>query len=136
MKIVFKKEFGQLVPYSKADKESLDDLLDHAVYEVDIKNMDIRTLQQNRALHKYFSILAGVLNSSGQYISKVIKADMPWSETGVKELLWRPMMKHKLNKSSTAKLTKEEITQVYEALDKALASRCGVSVGFPGKDEN
>ena len=36
MKIALKKEFGQLVPYSQADKEALDGLADGAVYEVDI----------------------------------------------------------------------------------------------------
>lgn len=135
MKIALKKEYGQLVPYSKADKETLDTLSDGAVYEVDIKNMDIRTLQQNRALHKYFAILASVLNNSGQEITKVIKVDTPWSETSVKELLWRPVMMQQLNKRSTAKLTKDEVSQVYDTLNRALSMRCGVSVEFPNREE-
>lgn len=135
MKIALKKEFGQLIPYSEADKKSLDTLSDGAVYEVDIKNMDIRTLQQNRALHKYFAILASVLNSSGQEITKVIKVDTTWSETSVKELLWRPVMMQQLNKRSTAKLTKEEVAQVYDTLNRALSLRCGVSVEFPNRAE-
>jgi len=135
MKIALKKEFGQLVPYSKIDKEALDSLADGAVYEVDIKNMDIRSLAQNRALHKYFSILASVLNNSGQEITKVIKVDTPWSAESVKELLWRPVMMQQLNKKSTTKLTKEEVTKVYDTLNRALSLKCGVSVEFPNSED-
>jgi len=135
VKIALKKEFGQLIPYSQADKEALDGLADGAVYEVDIKNMDIRSLAQNRALHKYFSILASVLNNSGQEITKVIKVDTPWSAESVKELLWRPVMMQQLNKKSTTKLTKEEVTKVYDTLNRALSLKCGVSVEFPNSED-
>ena len=135
MKLAFKKEFGQLVPYSKADKEALASLKDDAIYEIDIKNNDIRTLQQNKALHKYFTILASVLNSAGFEITKVIKVDTPWSAESVKELLWRPVMMQQLNKYSTTKLTKEEVTQVYETLNRALSLKCGVSVEFPNRED-
>jgi len=134
MKIALKKEFGQLVPYSQADKEALDGLADGAVYEVDIKNMDIRTLQQNKALHKFFSILAGVLNNSGQEIVKVIKVDTAWSDASVKELLWRPVMIQQLDKKSTTKLNKDEVSKVYDTLNRALSIKCGVSVPFPSED--
>jgi len=134
MKIAFKKEFGQLVPYSKSDKEAIDSLADGAVYEIDIKNMDIRSLQQNKALHKYFSILASVLNNSGQEITKVIKVDTPWSATSVKELLWRPVMMQQLDKKSTTRLTKDEVNKVFDTLNRALSLKCGVSVEFPSED--
>ena len=135
MKIAFKKLHGQLVPFSSEDYEALQNLKDGAVYEVDIKDMDMRTLQQNRALHKYFTILASVLNSAGYDITKVIQVEIPWSATSVKELLWRPVMKQQINKNSTTKLTKEEVTQVYDTLNRALAQRCGVSVEFPSREE-
>ena len=57
MKITFLKQHGQLAPYSAEDKTKLDKMADGAAYVVDIKNMDIRTLTQNKALHKYFELL-------------------------------------------------------------------------------
>jgi len=56
MKITFKKERGQLIPYSDEDYEQLSKLSD-SVYQVDVKNMDMRTLKQNSAMHKYFNFL-------------------------------------------------------------------------------
>ena len=50
MKITFLKQHGQLVPYSAEGKAKLDKMADGAAYIVDIKNMDIRTLAQNKAL--------------------------------------------------------------------------------------
>jgi len=134
VKIAFKKEFGVLVPYSKSDKEAIDSFDDGAVYQIDIANIDIRTIQQNKALHKYFSILASVLNNSGQEITKVIKIDTPWSATSVKELLWRPVMMQQLDKKSTTKLNKDEVTKVFDTLNRALSVKCGVSVEFPSED--
>ena len=135
MKITLKKEFGQLIPHSESDKEALDCIADGAVYEIDIKYQDMRTLQQNKALHAYFTILAGVLNNSGQEITKVIKVDTPWSAESVKELLWRPVMMQQLNKKSTTKLTKDEVTKVYDTLNRALSIKCGVSVEFPNNED-
>ena len=135
MKITFKKERGILIPYSDDDVKKLSSMADGAVYEIDIKNLDIRTIQQNKALHKYFTILASVLNSAGFEISKVIKVDTPWCAESIKDLLWRPVMKQQLNKNSTAKLTKEEVTQVYDTLNRALSLKCGVSVEFPSNDD-
>jgi len=135
MKIAFKKLHGQLVPFTDDDYEALQKLKDGAVYEIDVKDMDMRTLQQNKALHKYFAILASVLNSAGYDITKVIKVEIPWSVTSVKELLWRPVMKQQTDKSSTTKLSKDEVSQVYDTLNRALSQRCGVSVEFPSRDE-
>ena len=135
MKIAFKKIRGVLIPITDDDEKKLAQFADGAVYEVDIKNMDIRTLQQNRALHKYFTILAGVLNASGQYLPKVIRVDTTWTPERVKELLWRPVQEQMLGKRSTTKLTKEEVSQVYDVLNRALGERCGVSVEFPSRDD-
>ena len=73
------KQHGQLVPYSAEDKAKLDKMADGAAYIVDIKNMDIRTLAQNKALHKYFELLATELNSAGYSVAKTLKASVVWT---------------------------------------------------------
>ena len=105
------------------------------VYEIKSKKKDTRTALQNNALHKYFSMVAESLNLSGQYILKVIKIDLPWTKESVKELLWKSVQEQMLGKRSTTKLTKDEVTKVYDVLNRALGERCGVSVEFPSREE-
>lgn len=133
MKIVFKVEMGQLIPFSTNDKESLAKLKDR-VYEVDIKNMDMRTIKQNSAMHKYFAMLSSKLNEGGLSIAKTLKVDIEWTPTSVKDLLWRPIQEAVLDKKSTTKLNKDEITKVYDVLNKALGEKFGFSLEFPTRE--
>jgi len=133
MKINLKVENGYLLPYSAEDKEKVAELKD-GVYQVDIKDMDMRTLQQNSALHKYFTMLSSTLNEAGLTISKVIKVEVEWTPTSVKDTLWRPIQKTLIGKESTTKLKKNEITKVYDTLNLALSQKLGVSVMFPTRE--
>ncbi len=136
MKIaLIKTEDNALIPYSDDDRESLKKLKDGAIFETDIKNMDMRTLTQNRALHKYFSLLSENFNRGGLTVSKLLKVTVNWTPTAVKELLWRPIQEAVLNKKSTAKLNKDEVIKVYDVLNLTLSERYGVSVEFPSKDK-
>lgn len=123
-----------LIPHSKEDLEVLEKLQDGAIFEVDIKNMDMRTLTQNRAMHKYFSLLSEEFNKGGLTVSKLLKVTVSWTPAAVKELLWKPIQKAVLNKKSTAKLNKDEVIKVYDTLNLTLSERYGISVLFPNKD--
>ena len=91
-----------------------------------------RTSSQNRSLHLYFRLLAEALNGAGYEISKVIKTDMPWNERLIKELLWKETQKYVLGKESTTELNKlEDITKVYEVINRAIGEKTGVHVPFP-----
>jgi len=105
--------------------------IEDGVFDVKGKKQDIRTLQQNKAIHKFFSLLADELNSRELTIPKVLKIDTYWTETAVKEQLWRPIQQTMLNKKSTAQLKKDEISNVYDALNSALFHKLRVSVPFP-----
>lgn len=89
-----------------------------------------RTIRQNNALHKMFEILADELNDCGMYVSNVIKLDAPWNKDRVKELIWRETQKFMTGKTSTTELTTEEIDQVFEVIQKALAEK-GIELFFP-----
>ena len=104
---------------------------DDGVFDVKGKKQDIRTLQQNKAIHKFFSLLADELNSRELTIPKVLKIDTYWSRTAVKEQLWRPIQETLLNKKSTTQLKKDEISKIYDALNSALWHKLRVSVPFP-----
>ena len=93
-----------------------------------------RTDQQNRAIHKYFELVATALNDAGYPIRKTLqsyKAEIDWSKDTVKEIIWRPAQLAITGKSSTTELNKQEdVSKVYETCNRFLA-QLGVHVPFP-----
>lgn len=97
----------------------------------------VRTLPQNRAIHKYFTMLAESLNNAGLDVKKTMKhdVDIPWTETLIKELIWRKVQLAMYDVESTAKLDTEQVSKVYEVINRHIAQTFGVSVVFPSKED-
>jgi hypothetical protein len=95
-----------------------------------------RTIQQNKALHKYFELLAKELNDAGLDMRTVLKPEINinWTEEMIKEHLWRPVQKLQFGKESTTELTTTEINKVWETLNMFLSEKFGVFVDFPHED--
>lgn len=107
---------------------------------VTITGENTRTNPQNAAMHKFFTLLADALNDAGldqrDVMAKMKEGlEIPWSRDTVKENLWKPIQNAMLGKDSTTKLTTKEVTDIYEILNRFTASRLGVSIPFPNKDE-
>ena len=99
---------------------------------------DTRTTQQNRALHKYFSLLADEFNRAGLDMREVLRKDvmMEWTGASVKDYLWRPVQIALTKKTSTTELDKlEEITKIYDTLNRHIGTRFGIYVPFPSEEE-
>lgn len=98
--------------------------------------MNSRTSTQNKALHKYFELLADELNSAGLDMKKTLKqtVDIPWSKETVKDYLWRPIQNAQLEKESTTELTTDEINKVYEVLNRHLGEKLQIHVPFPSSE--
>lgn len=97
-------------------------------------HMESRTSQQNRALHKYFEVLAETLNESGLDMKVVLKPSIQidWTKDTIKEYLWRPIQYALLGKKSTTELLKkEDIDKVFDHLNRHLSEKFGVLVEFP-----
>src|SRR3990167_5742132 len=94
-----------------------------------------RTGQQNRALHKFFSMLSEPLNIAGLEMKLVLKGDTQiwWTMESVKEYLWRPLQKVMFQKESTTELEKQiEIDKCHEQLMHILGEKHGVEfIPFP-----
>ena len=101
------------------------------VYEIIEKKTDKRTIVQNSAMHKYFSLVAEALNDAGLDMKQVIKADVQWTMFSVKEYMWKALQKALLQKESTTLLNKDEIDVVYENMNRLTASKFGISIPFP-----
>jgi len=95
-----------------------------------------RTIQQNKALHVYFKLVADALNGAGMDMRAVLKpgVEIPWSPITVKDYLWRSIQKLQLRKDSTTELTTKEIDEVYDTLNRHLA-KFGVHEPFPSIEE-
>ena len=96
-----------------------------------------RTIQQNRALHLWFTLLAETLNSAGLDMRTVLKPsiDISWTSTNIKEYLWRPVQYHLLKKKSTRNLTKSEIDPVWNEINRFLSEKHCIHVPFPSLEE-
>lgn len=92
-----------------------------------------RTLTQNRAIHKYFSMLAEALNDAGLDMKKTLKPeiDIPWTGESVKSHLWKPILESMTNEKSTTKMNTTDPSAVYETLNRHLSAKFGISVPFP-----
>jgi len=96
-----------------------------------------RTSSQNRALHRYYGNLSQELNNNGLSVMKFLKYDfeMDWTPTLVKELIWKPIQKAMFKKESSAKLTRNEVVEVWETLNRHLSSKPPhIHIPFPSKE--
>ena len=95
-----------------------------------------RTDQQNRALHLWFHQLAKALDDEGYSVQTVLAKgiDRPWTDTAVKELLWRPLQEAMTGEDSTAQADSGDYTKVYETINRHLSTLFGVHVPFPSME--
>jgi len=95
--------------------------------------MDKRTEQQNKALHKYFELLADDLNNAGLDMKVVLKpeVDIPWTKETIKEYIWKPVQKAMLLKESTTELTTSEISKVYDVINRLISEKYELHTPFP-----
>jgi hypothetical protein len=108
----------------------------HKVIKVIVKSSRQRTLTQNKALHKYFALLAQTLNDAGLDMQTVLKpgASIPWSEEKVKSDIWATVQLVMIGHSSTSKLKTHECSKVYDVVARHLSETFGIFIPFPSKD--
>ena len=127
-------------------KQSLEDVIEilrqlqveFGYFEIEIKALGgLRTRAQNRALHKYFELLADALNDAGYDQRKTLKpdVDIPWTKDAVKTMLWHPLQKAITGEESTARVKTSDYPKVYEVLNRHTAQKLGVSAPWPCEDK-
>ena len=134
MKITLKKQFGTLTPYSEADAEQLATLSD-AVYVIDIKNMDMRTLKQNSALHLWCSQIANVLNENNLYMTGLFNNDIMCTMELVKQQIIKGLIKTLFNIDSTTKLKRKELDTLIDTIIAIFGEKKGITIPrFPSRE--
>ena len=96
-----------------------------------------RSILQNKAMHKYFTLLSEKFNESGLDMRVVLKPsiEIPWTPTSVKEFLWRPVQLAMLDKYSTKELDTKEIDKVYNTLNRFIGEKHKFYIPFPSVEE-
>lgn len=99
-----------------------------------------RTDQQRKSIEVYCRELATALNDAGLDQRAVLAqmregVEIPWRQESVKDSLFHPVMEALTGKTSTTKLLTDEVSRVYETLNRWTGQTFGVSVQFPEKKE-
>ena len=96
-----------------------------------------RSESQQAAIEVFCRELAEALNDAGYEMKAVLavkKVDVPWTQESVKEVLFKPIVKAMLNKDSTTKLNTDEVSKVYEVLDRHMSENFTIHVEFPSRE--
>ena len=96
----------------------------------------LRTIKQNRSLHKYAELLAAALRDAGyEDMRTVIKVPITPTKENVKEEMIKPVLNAMFPElESTAKLTTVQMQQLYEQMNLFTSERLGVSVEWPSEE--
>ena len=96
-----------------------------------------RTHQQQKAIEVYCRELADQLNAAGFEMKAFFemtkgKIDIPWSQELVKEAIWKTVMSAMYpDKTSTTQMETDEVSKVFDVINRHVAETTGVSVMFP-----
>ena len=95
-----------------------------------------RSLKQNSAMHVYFNLLAKELNDAGLDMVATLKpgTEIPWTEHSVKTEIWGKVMQAMTGKTSTTKLERKEVSEIYEVVHRHMAQNHSVMVPFPSSE--
>lgn len=131
---------GELIPSNKRELAQYLEKHEGKTFFVQIKReRGVRTDNQNRSLHLYFTHVAQELNAGGYTVQLVVKErmDLDFTPEIVKELIWRPAQKAIIKKVSTTTLDKvSDINEVYETVNRHLAEKFKIHVPWPSQQTN
>ena len=94
--------------------------------------MTQRSPQQRKAIELYCKQVADAMNDAGHSVQTAFTAEVAISHENIKEHMFKVVM-HSLypDKTSTTELETDEVTNVYENMNRITAERYGVSMVFP-----
>lgn len=101
-------------------------------------NEEQRTIQQNKSIHKYCTMVAEELSNQGQTMQNVIKhitrVEIHPTKENVKEIIWREIQKALFGKQSTTELNTSQVDKVYQVMSQFLAREFEIDLPFPSKE--
>ena len=97
--------------------------------------MTQRTPAQQRSIELYCKRVANAMNDAGESVQTAFTAEVAISQENIKDGMFKVVM-HALypDKTSTTELETDEVTHVYENMNRITAERYGVSMEFPSEE--
>ena len=110
----------------------------HKAIKVSVKSAKTRTLTQNNCIHGYCDDLAKAFNAAGLDMETILKKGVaiPWDEHNVKKLIWHAVQIPMTGKKSSKDLLTNEVSKVYDVVNRHLSQTFGVFVPFPSRDNH
>jgi len=101
-----------------------------------VKHKKKRTITQNKAMHKYFTLLANAFNDAGYTVEMILRKplNISWTDNLVKDILWRQVQQAQLEKKSTTELDTNEVSKIYEEINRYTSEEKGIHIPFPSKN--
>ena len=126
---------GVLIGLDDEAIKQLAELGDGATGKFILDDDNQRTLTQNKAMHKYFELLAEALNEAGYDMKRLLKeeVDIPWTKESVKEHLWKPIQEIMIKAKSTTELNTAQPNNIYLVLSRHIGEKTGVYVDWPNR---
>jgi hypothetical protein len=108
---------------------------ENSYLQIQMTTVKRRTSRQNNAIHVYCREAAKDLNEAGCDQRKVLKPSLaiPWTMESFKDNLFKPIMQAMFGIESTTQLKTGQVGEVYEALNRELSEKFGVSTEFPDR---
>ena len=103
-----------------------------------MSGIDPKTDKQRRALHKGFELWAEQLNEAGydqKTLIEELALEVPNTKESIKEIYRAIMTALFPDVTSTEQLTRSELQQVWETMDREISRHTGVHVEFPRYDD-
>jgi hypothetical protein len=98
-----------------------------------------RTSQQNKALWKFFELLADELNLAGLDMRKVLKPtyNIPWTKQSIHDHIWLPIQKALFGTDSTKFLHKQQqIDKIHQVIMREIGEKHHIEyIEFPYDSE-
>ena len=104
--------------------------------KVSVKAHKQRTPTQNNCIHGYCDDLAEAFNDAGLDMETILKkgVSIPWDAHNVKKLIWHAVQIPMTGKKSSKDLLTNEVSKVYDVVNRHISSTFGVFVPFPSRD--
>lgn len=133
MKINLRKEGICFYPHSDTDVEAIKNYSD-AIYCIDLKKMDSRTLSQNRATFLWATQIAYILNKNKLYMKGIFNNDIEWTKELIHTQVIKGTIKQIFGIDSTTKLTKKQVDSMIDYVTIAFQSK-GIEIPpFPNRE--
>lgn len=108
----------------------------HKYLVTTMKTGKTRTNVQNASLHLYCEMMASELNQHGFDMHKVLSSEIaiPWNQTMVKELMWKPVQLAMIDEESTTKANRKDYSAIYDVINLYISEKFGVHIPWPSKE--